>query len=116
VKTSAAGRSGPKNRERPRWPVTQALVPRHVLYRRFATQTVVFNLHTGRYHGLDETGGRMLELIAATPTLARAAAAFAEESGRPRSQVERELLAFCEKLAERGLIDLRAEPAGRAAG
>jgi hypothetical protein len=96
--------------------VNRALVPRHVVYRRFATQTVVFNLHTGRYHGLDETGGRMLEVIAATPTLGRAAVTLADENGRPRSQVERELLAFCEKLAERGLIELRTEPAGRAVG
>jgi Coenzyme PQQ synthesis protein D (PqqD) len=87
------------------------------MYRRFATQTVVFNLHTGRYHGLDETGGRMLEVIAASPTLARAAGTLADENGRrPRSQVEREVLAFCEKLAERGLIELRTEPAARAAG
>jgi hypothetical protein len=116
VKTIPAGRSGRNNLDPARRLVTGALVPRHVVHRRFATQTVVFNLHTGRYHGLDETGGRMLEVIAATPTLARAAATLADENDRPRSQVERELLAFCQKLAERGLIELRTEPAGRAAG
>ena len=95
--------------------MTRALVPGHVVHRRFANQTVLFNLHTGRYHGLDKTGGRMLDVIAASPTLARAAAKLADESGRPRSQVERELLAFCEKLAEGGLIELLTEPADRAA-
>jgi Coenzyme PQQ synthesis protein D (PqqD) len=116
VKTSAADRSGRSHLEQTRWLVTRALVPRHAVYRRFATQTVVFNLHTGRYHGLDETGARMLEVITASPTLGRAAGTLADENGRPRSQVERELLAFCEELAERGLIELRTEPAVRAAG
>jgi hypothetical protein len=97
---------------RTRWPVTRALLPDHVVYRRFAAQTVLLNVDTGRYHGLDETGGHMLEVIEANTTLARAAA----RCRRPRAKVERDLLAFCEKLAERGLIDLRTEPAGPAAG
>ena len=35
----------------------------HVVYRSFATETVILNLQTGRYHGLNKTGGRMLELL-----------------------------------------------------
>jgi Coenzyme PQQ synthesis protein D (PqqD) len=95
--------------------ITRALLSGHVVHRRFPNQTVLVNLHTGRYHGLDETAGRMLEVIAASPTLARAAATLADQCGRPRSHVERELLAFCEKLAEGGLIELRTEPGNRAA-
>ena len=29
-----------------------------VVYRTFATETVILNLQTGRYHGLNKTGGR----------------------------------------------------------
>ena len=36
-------------------------VPDHVVYRDFAEQTVALNLHTGRYHGLNETSAEMLE-------------------------------------------------------
>ena len=39
-----------------------ASVPQHVVYRRFAAETVVLNLETGTYHGLNATGARMLEL------------------------------------------------------
>lgn len=86
-----------------------------MVYRHFAAQTVVLDLHTGRYHGLDEKGGHLLEVIDATPSVERAATRLADESGRPRAQVERDLFAFCKALAERGLLELRFEPGGRAA-
>jgi coenzyme PQQ synthesis protein D (PqqD) len=93
----------------------RARMPRNVVYRTFATETAVLNLETGRYHGLDETGRRMLELLEASPTVSRAAAALAAESGRPRSEVEPHLLAFCAQLVARGLIELRVESADQAA-
>ena len=52
----------------------------------------------------------MLELLERSLTVGRAAAALAAESGRPRSEVEPHLLAFCAQLVARGLIELRAEP------
>ena len=36
-------------------------VPQHVVYRSFPTETVVLNLNTGKYHGLNATAGRMLD-------------------------------------------------------
>ena len=93
----------------------RARLPRSVVYRTFAAETAVLNLETGRYHGLDETGRRMLELLDASPSVGRAAAALAAESGRPRSEVEPSLLAFCAQLVARGLIELQAEPAQHAA-
>lgn len=33
-------------------------VPDHVVYRAFVDETVVLNLDTGRYHGLNAVGGR----------------------------------------------------------
>ncbi len=39
-------------------------IPHHVVFRHFVNETVVLNLQTGKYHGLNRTAGRMLhELI-----------------------------------------------------
>ena len=35
--------------------------PQHVVYRSFPSETVVLNLQTGSYHGLNATAGRMLD-------------------------------------------------------
>jgi hypothetical protein len=82
-------------------------VPDHVVYRSFAHETVILNLRTGRYHGVNTTGGRMLDLLASQRTVRSAAAVLAEEYGRPRDEVERDVLEFCADLAQRGLIELR---------
>src|SRR3954454_1637552 len=38
----------------------------HVVHRSFEEETLLLNLETGQYHGLNETGGRMLELLDGT--------------------------------------------------
>lgn len=85
-----------------------ARIPQHVVYRGFATETVVLNLDTGKYHGLNPTGGRMLEVLEKTPNLEEAAAKLAQQFGVALDEVRQDLLAFCEDLAERGLLELDA--------
>lgn len=92
-------------------PGSRARVPEHVVYRSFAHETVILNLRTGRYHGINTTGGRMLDLLANEYTVETAAAALAEEYGRPHDEVERDVLEFCADLAQRGLIELRLDDA-----
>jgi hypothetical protein len=86
-------------------------VPDHVVYRSFAHETVILNLRTGRYHGVNTTGGRMLDLLTSQRTVGSAATALAEEYARPRDEVERDVLEFCADLARRGLIELRLDDA-----
>jgi len=38
-------------------------LPEHVVHRSFVAETVVLNLQTGRYHGLNPVGGRMLDAL-----------------------------------------------------
>lgn len=85
---------------------SSARIPEHVVYRTFVYETVVLNLRTGKYHGLNRTGGRMLELVQREPTVGDAAAKIATEFGRPVSEVEADLCEFCSDLASRGLIVL----------
>ncbi len=87
-------------------------VPDHVVHRAFAAETVVLNLRTGRYHGLNPTAGRMLEVLEREGRLRTAAAALAGEYGQPVERIERDLLALCRGLLERKLIELNRGPPG----
>lgn len=86
-------------------------VPEHVVYRSFAQETVVLNLHTGTYHGLNQTAGRMLEVLEEKSTVDLAARSLAEEFRRPLGEIEADLCRFCEQLAERGLLEIESASA-----
>lgn len=83
-----------------------ARIPQNVVYRGFASETVVLNLETGKYHGLNPTGGRMLEVLDKTPAIDEAATKLAEQFGVPHNEIRQDLLQFCEDMAERGLLEL----------
>ena len=87
-------------------PETRVIVPQHVVYRDFPAQTVVLNLQTGKYHGLNPTAGRMLAALGENGTVAAAARAVASRYGQPQADVERDLCKLCGQLLERGLIAL----------
>ena len=80
--------------------------PDHVVYRRFPAETVALNLESGKYHGLNPTAGRMLELLEECATVSDAASRLAEEYGRPSAEIESDLCRLCSDLAERGLIEI----------
>ncbi len=84
----------------------RASIPSHVVYRAFAAETVILNLETGKYHGLNSTGGRMLELLDRCESVAEAATMFAGDFGKDAAEVEPDIRAFCGRLYERGLIDI----------
>jgi hypothetical protein len=87
-------------------------VPQHVVHRSFPSETVVLNLQTGKYHGLNPTAGRMLEVLAKEGLVREAAAVVAEEYGQPPAATERDICDLCESLIERGLIEIDGEDAG----
>ena len=80
-------------------------VPDHVVFRSFGRELVLLNLHTRRYHGLNESGGKMLEALSELGDVALAADKVAAQYGAPRDQVQADLLGLCEQLAESGLIE-----------
>lgn len=90
-------------------PPTRVTIPQHVVFRSFVEETVVLNLESGRYHGLNPTAGRMLELLGELGEVDAVAARVAEETGAPPSRVADDLREFCASLVDRGLIEL--EPA-----
>lgn len=87
-------------------------LPQHVVHRSFVAETVVLNLRTGKYHGLNPTAGKMLEALEAAPTAGATVPGLAREYGVEPAKIEGDLLTLCEGLLERGLIEIvDADPA-----
>ena len=79
-------------------------IPQGVVYRTFVKETVILNLETGLYHGVNPTGGRILEMLEKAGSIADVSAVLAHEYSRPLAEIERDLCVFCEALIERGLL------------
>jgi hypothetical protein len=86
-------------------------VPQHVVHRSFPSETVVLNLNTGKYHGLNTTAGLMLDALVKAPSVRDAAAAVAERCEQPRATVEKDMCELCCLLLDRGLVEIDAGPA-----
>jgi hypothetical protein len=89
----------------------RAAVPAHVVYRALAHETVLLNVNTGQYHGLDKIGGRFFEAIGESPDLQAASEVLAREYAQPLERIETDLAAFCTDLRDRGLLELQPPPA-----
>ena len=80
-------------------------VPEHVVYRSFDEETLLLNLESGQYHGLNETGGRLIELLKSTDGTARdAIVRLAEEYEVEFEEIAPGLVRFCVALEQRGLV------------
>ncbi len=82
----------------------RARLPQHVVHRSFVAETVVLNLRTGKYHGLNPTAGRMLDALEASPTVGAAVPELAGEYGLEQERIQSDLLTLTRGLLERGLI------------
>ena len=93
-------------------PVLDATVriPNHVVYRSFVQETVVLNLETGRYHGLNKTAGAMLSALEVAGSIRGALQSLAKTFPDAGERLEHDLLKFCENSQQRGLIELSEIP------
>jgi hypothetical protein len=82
-------------------------LPETVVFRAFATETIVLNLDTGRYHSLNPTGGRMLDALTSADSVESAARRLAKAYDVEVKRVADDLCDFCLALQSRGLIALR---------
>jgi hypothetical protein len=79
-------------------------VPEHVVYRDFGDETVILNLESGMYHGLNATAARMLETLESGVPVSQAVDTLSAEFGQPREVIERDVVSLCRALGDRGLI------------
>ena len=87
---------------------TRMLLPQHVVHRSFVAETVVLNLRTGKYHGLNATAGQMLDGLEQGRTPREVAQAIAAEYNLDEITVQADVVALCRGLLERQLIEIAA--------
>jgi uncharacterized protein (UPF0371 family) len=81
-------------------------IPDHVVYRSFASETIILNLETGKYHGLNATAATMLDVLKDAETMSDAVALIAGQYGQPIETVAADLRELCQGLVDRGLLEL----------
>jgi Coenzyme PQQ synthesis protein D (PqqD) len=86
---------------------SRVVIPDHVVMRAFEAETLVLNLDTGTYHGLNPTGARMLDLLRETDgDVGRSLKALSKEYDMPQDELSDDLVRLCRELAERGLVEI----------
>jgi hypothetical protein len=80
-------------------------VPEHVIFRSFASETVALNLETGKFHGLNASAGRMVEVVSRARCPRDAVASLAREYGVPEERIVGDLQELLRLLMARGLVE-----------
>ena len=83
----------------------QVTVPSQVMDRSVGDETVILNLESGTYYGLDPVGARMWQLLGEGKSLGEVCEIMLEEYDVARERLEADLLKLAEELANNGLVD-----------
>ena len=81
-------------------------VPEHVVYRSFGDETVVVNLRSGKYHGLNPTAARMLDVLSGSPTVEDGVRDLAHEFDVDEQRIRSDVSTLCQALLDRELVEL----------
>ena len=90
----------------------RVVVPKHVLVRHLAGESVLLNLETEKYFGLDTTGTRMLELLTSSPSVDAAYARLLEEFDVAPELLRANLDELLSRLLEYGLLGIATDNVG----
>ena len=92
----------------------RAVVPSNVLIRFLDQESVLLNLDTERYFGLDAVGTRMWQVVTGAANLETALTQLLEEYDAPPEKLRTDLSILLEHLIENGLIALFPADVGTA--
>ncbi len=81
-------------------------IPKEVLARRVGEETVILDLASGTYFGLDPVGARIWQLLTEGKTLVEVCAAMLAEFEVTRADIERDVLSLAEELHAKSLISI----------
>jgi hypothetical protein len=81
-------------------------IPPEVMTRTVGEETVILDLATGTYFGLDPVGARIWELVGEGKSLGEVCGQMLEEYEVSREELEGDVLRLAEELAGRGLVRL----------
>jgi hypothetical protein len=83
---------------------TKLSIPPQVMSRLVGDETVLLDLESGIYFGLDGVGKRIWESVGEGLSLAETAGAIASEFEVEETQAQADLIEFATDLVERGLL------------
>lgn len=83
-------------------------IPEHVVRRDFGEESIVLNLRTGLYHGLNPTAAAMLDAVGDAARVGDAVERLAEAFGQPRERISADLVQLIGTLRERDLVEVDA--------
>ena len=79
-------------------------VPDEILISNLQDESVILNVNSERYFGLDNVGTRMLSVLSNSPSIEAACEVLAQEYDVDRQMLQHDLLALVESLLQQGLI------------
>lgn len=83
-------------------------IPKHVLVRVFEKESVILNLNTESYHGLDDVGTRMWTALSQSASIQEAFDALLSEYEVEPTRLRQDLDDFLETLRQRGMVEFVA--------
>lgn len=92
----------------------RVVVPSHVLVRFLDKESVLLNIETERYFGLDETGTRMWQLVTVAPKIEVAYQQLLEEYDVQPELLRENLTDLLARLVENGLLQVASSDVGTA--
>ena len=90
------------------------VVPQHVLVRFMDRESVLLNLETERYFGLDEMGTRMWQVVTAAPNVETALQQLQDEYDTTPETLQSHLTELLGRLVDNGLLALHPADVGTA--
>jgi len=92
----------------------RVVVPSHVLVRFLDKESVLLNIETERYFGLDETGTRMWQLVTEAPSVEVAYQRLLDEYEVAPELLRENLTDLLARLVENGLLQVASSNVGTA--
>jgi hypothetical protein len=86
--------------------------PGGVMLRKLDDESVLLNLDSGRYYGLDEVGTRLYELLTSSPCLETAVRHALDEYDVDEATLRADTATLLTRLVEEGLIEICDADAG----
>lgn len=81
-------------------------VPDEILISNLQDESVILNLNSERYFGLDDIGTRMFSVLTSSDSIGTAYESLAQEYDVDRQMLQDDLLALVENLLQQGLVQI----------
>jgi hypothetical protein len=85
----------------------RCMQPPDVMIQQFEGESVLLNVNSGHYFGLDEVGSRMWNVLTTSESIENAFQTLLAEYAVDAESLRRDLDSFLKRLLELGLVDVR---------